>query len=136
MRTQAAGASGQVLDTMVRRVMSPGVVSLPADSTLRQACGAMARHGVHAVLVVDTDSRPVGWFTSAGLVARRHQDLDVRPIGLELDEEITVVAPTATAEAAAALLERPGVTHLLVATSPHHAAEGIVTSHDLARLLA
>ena len=131
-----ASRSGAVLDTMVRRFMSPGVVSLPADSTLRDACRAMTRHGVHAVVVVDRASRPIGLVTSAGIVARRGHDLDVRPAGLEMDEEIVLVSPTATAAAAAELLDRPGVTHLLVAGSPGVAPEGVVTVHDITRLLA
>ena len=124
------------LDAMVRQIMSPGVVSLPAGSTLRDACGAMTRHNVHAVVVVDRVGHPIGLLTAAAVVACRGLDLDVRPVGLEMDEEIVLVSPTANGEAAAALLDRPGVTHLLVATSPDSAAEGVVTSHDIARLLA
>ena len=130
--TTRTGALGR----MVRRVMSPGVVSLPSDATLREACGAMARHGVHAVVVVDRDSRPVGLVTAGGIVRHRDHDLDVRPVGLELDEEIVSISPTASAEQAAELLALPGITHLLVSPSPRHPPEGVVTAHDLVRLLA
>lgn len=124
------------LDTMVRRFMSPGVVSLPATAPLQEACQAMARHGLHAIVVVADDGRPAGLVTSAGLVARRSRDLALRPVGLEIDEQITLITPSATAEAAAKILEQPGVTHLLVAASLDAVPEGMVTSLDVVKLLA
>ena len=65
-----AHLGGDHLDTPVRELMSPGVLSLVEDASLRHVLAAMRRHRVHAVAVCGRESgTPLGWVTTRGLLA-------------------------------------------------------------------
>ena len=127
----------QRFDREVRELMRPGVITLSAHASLRQVQRAIASHGVHAVLVVDTDSgTPLGWVTARALLAHVTRDLDLVTAGSVVSEPAVTIPPSATVrEALAALLASEG-SRLLVCPAGHNAAEGVVTDLDLVRLLA
>jgi len=70
-----ATMSSKLLQTPVRDFMRPGVIAVCEDTSLRQAERAMVRHGVHAVLVLGREGRPLGWVTSRGMLLWIDQDL-------------------------------------------------------------
>ncbi|MGH2951649.1 MAG: CBS domain-containing protein, partial [Solirubrobacterales bacterium] len=48
--------------TPVRAVMSPGVIAISGETTVRACAATMAARRTHAVLVVDRGDRtPIGW---------------------------------------------------------------------------
>jgi len=50
--------------------MTPGVVTIVEDASVKQARRALKAHAVHAVLVVGRDQgRPLGWVTARGLLS-------------------------------------------------------------------
>lgn len=133
-----AGITGDHLDTPVRDIMTPGVVTIAEDTSLRVAYRALERHGVHAVLVVGrTGATPLGWITGRGMLAwldsAEHGFVRARDAITERPETIS---PSATAREALTALWQAGVTRLLVAAHPEHFPEGVVADSDLIRLAA
>jgi CBS domain-containing protein len=124
------------LDAPVRTIMRPGVICVADDASLLQAKRALARHGVHAVLVVAQDGRPLGWVTDRGLLSWLEQDLALVHAGQAVTEPAIFLEPGASAREALDQLQRPGVSHLLVARTPGGPPQGVVAALDLVELVA
>lgn len=130
-RRPASGA----LDWEVREIMSPGVISVVEDASLRQVYRALVVHRVHAMLVLSlTDGRPLGWVTAKGLLGWIGADDTMRPARDAITEEAITIGPSATAAEAVALLGRPDTSRLLVQRGPGVLPEGVVTEMDLVAL--
>jgi CBS domain-containing protein len=124
------------LTTRVSDIMRPGVITIGDKAPLMQAKRAMVRHGVHAVLVVATESGlPVGWVSAGGLLAWLERDLTALPAAHAVTEPPHFVEPDATARDALELLEKPGVSHLLVRPAEGGPAQGVVAPMDLVELV-
>ena len=137
MTVETHGHRDSRLAREVREVMTPGVVSIPADASLHQAYAAIASHRVHAVLVVDRKSAaPLGWISANGLLRWALDKSHHHTAGQAICEPITTISPSATVHDAAELLMRPGVTHLLVAHAGATTGEGVVSAADIVRLAA
>jgi CBS domain-containing protein len=120
----------------VREVMTPGVVSVPADASLKQLYGALGAHGVHAVLVVERKSgAPLGWASAAGLL-RWAVESGGHTAGQAVCEPIHTISPSANVREAVELLLQPGVSHLLVAHQHSALGEGVLSALDVVRLLS
>lgn len=127
---------GDRLETPVRTIMRPGVVTLPADASLLQAKRALVRHGVHAILVVDqATGRPLGWVTDRGLLSWLSRDLALVPAAHGITEAPSFVEPGATARDALERLSAPGVSHLLVSRTAGEPPQGVVAALDLIELV-
>jgi CBS domain-containing protein len=125
------------LETPVRSIMHPGVVSVSDDASLLQAKRALVRHGVHAILIVGSgDGRPLGWVTDRGLLSWLEHDLALVSAGQAITEPATFIEPGDTARQALAALRVPGVSHLLVSRTPGAPPQGVVASLDLVELVA
>ena len=135
---EATGHStGDHLDIPVREIMTPGVVTIPEDASLRHVFRAMARHRVHAILVMGRSTgRPLGWVTARGLLAWVNLDTALAPAHAAITERPVAIDPSAPAREALALLCTPGTTHLLVAGAAHLTPEGVLTELDVVRLVA
>jgi CBS domain-containing protein len=121
----------------VREIMTPGVVSIPADASIRQAYGAIAAHKVHAVLVVERKSGgPLGWVTAGGLLHWALEPSHHHTAGQAVCEPVHTLSPSASVREAAELLMRPGVSHVLVAHRGDSAPEGVVSDVDVVRLVS
>ena len=131
------GPAGGDLDTPVRAIMRPGVISLPEDASLRQAQRAMAAHAVHSVLIVSTrDGAPLGWVTARGVLAWLTHDAVVTPACVAITEPPITVEPSASAADVVRILAETNATHLLVARQPGVAPQGVVGEVDIVRLVA
>ncbi len=120
------------LDHEVREVMTPGVVALPGDASLRRVHEALLVHRLHAVLVVDHRSgAPLGWVTPSGLLAQLSAGHQARSARQAIDERVVRISPSALARDAVAMLQSPGVTHLLVCHGEQNMPEGVVSSLNL-----
>jgi CBS domain-containing protein len=125
------------LETPVRSIMRPGVVSVSDDASLLQAKRALVRHGVHAILIIGAgNGQPLGWVTDRGLLSWLEHDLALVSAGHAITEPATYIEPGATARDALAELRTPGVSHLLVARTSGTAPQGVVASLDLVELVA
>jgi CBS domain-containing protein len=123
------------LDTPVRALMTPGVVTLVEDASLRHAYAALAAHRVHAVLVVSRrDAMPLGWVTARSLLRWLDLDDDLRSARDAISEDVRMIASTATARDAVAALSEDGVTHLLVSSRDSAVPEGVLSDIDLTKV--
>jgi len=129
-------ATHGVLAREVREVMTPGVVSVPADASVKQVHAALVAHRVHAVLVVDRKSgAPVGWINAAGAL-RASLEGSAHTAGQAVCEPVHAISPSATCREAVQLLLEPGVTHLLVAHEHSGLGEGVLSDLDVLRVLS
>jgi CBS domain-containing protein len=126
---------GQHMDTAVRDFMTPGVVSITEDASIRHAYGAMVVHRVHAVLVVGrSQAKPLGWVTSRGLLSWLERERGLAYARDAITERPVTIEPGATAREAVSALSQPGVSHLLVTHAADLSPEGVVTTLDLMAL--
>lgn len=131
-RAAFALPDGERLDTPIRRVMTPGVVTIVEDASLGQVHRAMLAHGVHAVLVVGrTDGKPLGWVTSRGLLDWVTRDISLACARDAVNEKVVTVEPGATVREAAEALIKDGTTHLLVCHQTDWLSEGVVSDINL-----
>ena len=131
-----ASTRERLTTTPVSEIMRPGVITIGEHASLLQAKRSMVRHGVHAVLVVGTDSGlPLGWVSVGGLLAWLERDLTALPASRAVTEPAHFIEPDATARAALEMLEKPGVTHLLVRPAQGGAPQGVVAAMDLVELV-
>ena len=120
------------LEREVREVMTPGVVTIVEDASVRQARRAMHAHGTHAVLVAGrAQGRPLGWVTARGLLDWVHLDETMAYARDAITEAPTSIEPSASIHEAVIALSQPGVTHLLVQHAPGRLPEGVVSAIDL-----
>jgi CBS domain-containing protein len=127
--------AGDHLDTPVRDVMTPGVVSIPGDASLTQAIRAMRAHDVHAVLVVAVPGgAPLGWITARGMLAWLGRDTDLAHARDAVSEPAREIEPGAPARDALRELSKAGTTHLLVSRHSKGAPEGVVSAVNLLAL--
>ena len=126
------------LNREVREAMTPGVVSVPGDASLKQVYAALAAHGVHAVLVVDRKSAaPLGWVNAAGLLRWMAEgSSDQHTAAQAVCEPVHTISPSATVRDAVTILLKPGVTHVLVAHHGATAGEGVLSSLDVVSLMS
>lgn len=132
-----AHPGGGRLETEVRYVMRPGVVTVTEDTSLIQLHRAMVSHGVHAVLIVGRlTGIPLGWVTSRGLLAWLDCDHELHDARVAISEPAVAIEPWAPAREAGARLVAEGVSHLIVSASGDHRPEGVIGDLDLVRLVA
>src|SRR3990172_3887845 len=128
-------APGDYLETPVRHIMTPGVVSIPEDASLRHVYRAMTAHSVRAVLVVGgTEGRPLGWVTARGLMGWIGKDESLASARDAITERASFIDPGATAREAVVALLQAGVSHVLVRRSDDSMPEGVLSDLDLVAL--
>lgn len=115
----------------VRDVMSPGVIAVPSDTTVRACAQTMFERRTHAVLVVDQGSRdPVGWVTHRDVLKYLRSDPMTTLAGGVVSREPAYIDPDATVEEAAEQMVAESTTHLLVG-APEVLPQGVLSSWDL-----
>jgi CBS domain-containing protein len=122
-----------LLEPEVREFMTPGCVALSEDASVADAAEALARHRVHAVLVIGaTNGTPLGWVTARGLLDWLSRDRSLASAREAITEQVNAIAPHQRARVALYALSMAGTTRLLVRSKPHLAPEGVITDFDLA----
>ncbi len=118
-----------------RELMTPGVVTLVEDASLKHAFNAMTAHGVHAVLIVGRgQGKPLGWVTGRGLLSRLEDDPGLIRVRDAITERPISIAPGTSARDALRELSQAGVSHLMVAHAENLMPEGVLSELDLMRL--
>ena len=136
-RTIEYPSTGDHLDVDVRNIMTPGVVAISEDTSLRDAYRALIAHSVHAILVVGRiNGKPLGWISARGLL----DWLTREPTGVYARDAIThepaSIQPTATAREALTAIQQPRISQLIVASRPGVTPQGVVSDVDLIALAA
>jgi CBS domain-containing protein len=142
--------SGSISDTLQHTFYSPefenatvldamrlGVVSVAPDTPLREVARVMATYRIHAVVVSEVEGdRPWGIVSGLDLTAAAGKDFDkVRARDIWRSRLVTVVADEELARAAQLMTEHR-VTHLVV-VQPHSGQPvGVLSTLDLAGVLA
>jgi CBS domain-containing protein len=119
-------------------VMHPGVIFCAPESPLRHAARLMARHRVHAIVVLGDDEEGGLWgvVSDADLVqAIARRELGALTAGGMARTPLVTVSREETVAGAALLMAEHGVTHLLVVDQGERPI-GVVSTLDLARAAA
>ena len=123
------------LESEVRDVMTPGVVSIPESATLQHAHEAMVAHDVHALLVTEKSTGlPVGWITARGLLSWATSRTGSHTARQAVTEPVQRISPSATVRKAVELMLDADVSHVLVAARADAMPEGVLSEADVVRL--
>lgn len=118
----------------VREVMTSPVLELDGSSTADKAAEIMAKYKISSILVTK-DGRPVGIVTKRDLV-EKVVALDKKPSEVKLEEimsaPLVTVSPSATLEEAVRLMNRLGISRLIV--SYKGGVQGIVSLKDVLKI--
>jgi CBS domain-containing protein len=127
------------LDTIaVREAMHVGVLSCPPDTPLSTVAEMMAANGVHCVVVTDLDNVSVwGVVSDLDLVAAAGvRELDAQSAGGSAVTPALAIAPDDTLQRATQVMTEHAATHLLVVDESSGRPVGVLSTLDVARLLA
>ncbi|HEY7455454.1 MAG TPA: CBS domain-containing protein [Thermoleophilaceae bacterium] len=122
-----------LLDREVADFMTPGCVVISEAASVADAARAMARHRVHAVLVVGAQNgTPLGWITHRGLLGWIGRDRELARARDAITEQVTAIPAHESVRVALYALSTSGTTRLLVRSRPSALPEGVLTDFDLA----
>ncbi len=123
---------------LVADAMRSGIFSCPADARLREAARTMAMHHVHTVVVSDPlDGSPLGTLSDSTLVAALlDSDGDGQRLGELADRDLFMISANQPLVAAAELMRERGIAHLLVRDPESGRPTGMLSTLDVAGILA
>jgi CBS domain-containing protein len=121
-------------EATVGEVMNPAIIVCSSESPARHAATLMARHGVHAVVVLGEDEEGGFWGIVSdsdlvSVIARR--ELDEHTAGSMARTPLVTVCRSDSVAHAAELMREHHVAHLLVVVRGRPV--GVVSTLDLAR---
>lgn len=122
----------------VREAMHEGVLSCPADAPLSTVAELMAAKGVHCIVVTDRDNIGVwGVISDLDLVAAAGvRNLDAQSAGGSAVTPALAIGPDDTLQRAAQIMTEHAAAHLLVVDDASGEPVGVLSTLDIARLLA
>lgn len=118
----------------VRDAMSPDVLTVGPDHTLREAARRMSARKVGAAVVIDGDQDQPGILTERDILdaVGRDQDVDAEMVHDHLTDDIVVAAPDWPLEKAAAAMVAGGFRHLVVCQGSE--VVGMLSVRDIVRV--
>ncbi|MGB0098274.1 MAG: CBS domain-containing protein [Solirubrobacteraceae bacterium] len=120
----------------VRDCMHPGIHTCEADASLSEVAGIMVKHRVHAVAVTTAGvPRPIGVVSDLDVVAAAAAGEEVIARHAAATEPLAISA-NAPLDRAAQLMTEHGVSHLVVIDSAGGYPVGIVSTLDIAVVIA
>jgi CBS domain-containing protein len=125
----------------VEDAMTAGVIHCTPDTPLRGVARLMACHGIHAVYVfdygVEDDETTTLWGVVTDIdLAAAWPVLDQRSAGDSAVTPLVTISSTEPLGLAAGLMAESGSSHLVVVDSRTRRPVGVLSSLDLARVLA
>jgi CBS domain-containing protein len=113
--------------------MSPTVLTVGPDHTLRAVARLMSRRGVGAAVVLDPDGQGPGIITERDILAAlgADQSPDSEVVADHLTKDAVYAAPDWSLEEAAAAMVRGGFRHLIVVERGE--TVGIISVRDIVR---
>jgi len=121
--------------------MHPGVVSSPPETSLSAVAALLSTHGMHSVFVFDCESERreadafVGMVSDL-LVAAAWAGLETRTAGQSAVTPIVTVTTDDALEHAAELMVENSLSHLCVVDSSTRRPVGVISTIDIARVVA
>ena len=133
---QATGHSYST--SAVRDCMHAGVLTCSADTPLVEVAGIMTKHRVHAVAVIDDKQRAIGVVSALDVVAAASQDEHERATArvATATEPLITISTDAPLDRAAKLMTKHRVHHLVAVDPANGHPVGIVSTLDIAVLVA
>ena len=127
---------------LVRDLMHRGLVTCPPETRLGDAASLLVRHRIHAVVVADSEGRPIGVLSDTDLLVGEWLSTDAAGLevmlGMTAGELMTARPETidddAPASEAASRLRRGHILRLLVTEGGHPV--GVISVSDLVASLA
>ena len=122
----------------VRDAMHEGVLSCSADTPLSTVAELMATRGVHCIVVTGTDDLAVwGVISDLDLVAAAGvRELDAQSAGASAATPALRIHPGDTLHRATQMMTEHAVAHLLVVDDESGEPVGVLSTLDIARVLA
>ncbi len=122
----------------VRDAMRPEVITCPPDATLREVARTMASEHVHSVVVSGGGTAERGWgiVSDMDLMRAAREDLDERTAHWAAASEFLSVSPDDALERALQMMLEHDLTHLVVVDPDTDKAVGVLSTLDVAGLLA
>jgi CBS domain-containing protein len=122
----------------VRDCMHAGVLTCSADTPLVEVACIMTKHRVHAVAVIDDKRRPIGLVAALDVVAAAIRDEHERVTArvATATEPVITISTDAPLERAAKLMTKHRVHHLIVVDPADGYPVGILSTLDIAVLVA
>ena len=113
--------------------MTPTVLTVGPDHTLRAVARLMASRGVGAAVVMDPDASGPGIITERDILTALGdgQDPDTETVATHLTRDVVFAAPDWSLEEAAAAMVRGGFRHLIVVDRGE--TVGILSVRDVVR---
>jgi CBS domain-containing protein len=122
----------------VADAMRYGILSCPADASLRDAARTMSLHHVHTIVVTDpADGSPWGILSDTALLgALMDSNGEERLLREVADRDLGTVSSSESLATAAALMRDRGVAHLVVRDAQSGRPTGMLSTLDVAGILA
>jgi CBS domain-containing protein len=122
----------------VKDAMRPEVLTCPPDASLRDVARTMASEHVHSVIVSDGNTAERKWAIVSDMDVLRaaREDIDERTASWAAVSEFLSVAPDEKLERAVQMMIEHDVTHLVVVDPGADKAVGVLSTLDVAGLLA
>lgn len=124
----------------VSEAMHPGVVSCTPETPLRVVAQIMAQRHIHSVVVTDLPAgeaeRHWGVVSDVDLLRASSGDLDTQTAREVAATELPTVAVEEALSRAAQMMAEHEVTHLMVVDDSGERAVGVISSLDIAGILA
>ena len=123
----------------VADAMHAGVFTCPEDASLEVAAAMMASHSIHCVVVLEgpDDEKPWGVISDLDLVsAAFDHDAGQWKAGEAAGSPAVMIGADAPLRRAAQLMREYGIAHLVVVDPERGSPLGVVSTLDLARIIA
>lgn len=135
--TSGAGSRRSFEQARVRDVMSDGVVSCPPDMPLRAVAAIMARERIHSVVVFNGGpERAWAIVSDLDVVSAASADLDRESARAVAGTPLVTVKPDELLARVVQLMSEYQTTHLVVVEPETDRPVGVVSSLDIAAVLA
>ena len=136
--TDVSGVAARLASVTVREVMHEGLITCAPKTPLDELAHLMASRRIHAILTTDDGDEQKTWgvVSDLDLVSLASADMFGATAADASTTEVITVALDETVERAAQLMSEHGVTHLLVLDGESERPVGVLSTLDVARVIA
>ena len=122
----------------VKDAMRPEILTCPPNAPLREVARTMASEHVHSVIVSGAggERREWGIVSDKDLMRAAHEDMDERTASWAAASEFLSVGPDEALERALQMMVEHDVTHIVVVDPAADRPVGVLSTLDVAGLLA
>jgi CBS domain-containing protein len=119
----------------IKDVMTKDVISLPGDKSLRDAADEMVKHSISSIVILDSETKPIGVITPFDVIENLLAGKDIQEITLDsFEKPIIVVDKDDKVSVAAVKFLKYNIHHLAV-TNGDGTLAGVVSTYDLAKII-